>query len=366
MLSSRLILARYFAREILQTTLAVSLVLLLIFLSGRFAKYLADAATGAISADIILKLLLYRTPNILERVLPLALFLAILLVYGRMYVENEISALQAAGLSVPRLLWISGLAIIPAAFVTALLTLYVSPAGFQKVERMLNHEKERSELELVEPGKFLQLRARHGVMYTGEVASDRRSMKDIFIVQQHIDGQWTMLRAKSGYQKYDSATDSRFMTLEHGARFTFMPGEAAGERLRFAGLQQRMLPPDEYDPRKLKEDTISTSLLIKESWRPAFMATLQWRFSLIILVPLVAMLAVAMSRTTPRQGRYIKLLPAMLLYFAYMATLDVLRRKVEEGDWPATPGLLVAHLLFLVIALMFLYGDKIRSWRRTV
>ena len=86
---SRLILARYFAREILQTTLAVTLILLLIFLSGRFARYLTDAATGKISADIILTLLLYRVPNILERVLPLGLFLGILLVFGRMYVENE-------------------------------------------------------------------------------------------------------------------------------------------------------------------------------------------------------------------------------------------------------------------------------------
>lgn len=364
MLSSRLILARYFAREILQTTLAVSLILLLIFLSGRFAKYLADAATGSISADIILKLLLYRAPNILERVLPLSLFLGILLVYGRMYVENEIAALHAAGLSVPRLLWISGLAIAPAALITGLLTFYVSPAGFQKVERMLNQEKERSELELVEEGKFLQLRARRGAMYTGEVGSDRRTMKDIFIVQQHIDGQWTVLRAASGFQNYDSATDSRFMTLENGARFSLKPGEAAGERLRFAALQQRMVPPDEYDPRKLKEDTISTSALINESWRPSFMATLQWRISLVILVPLVAMLAVAMSRTTPRQGRYIKLLPAMLLYFAYMTTLDVLRRKMAGDDWPVIPGLLVPHILFLAVALLFLYGDQIRRWGR--
>ena len=222
---SRLILARYFAREILQTTLAVTLILLLIFLSGRFARYLTDAATGKISADIILTLLLYRVPNILERVLPLGLFLGILLVFGRMYVENEITALQAAGVSAPKLLWASGLAIVPIAMVTGILTLYVSPAGFQQVERMLNHEKKRSELELVEAGKFLQLRARRGIIYTGEIGAERQTMKDVFIVQQHIDGEWTVLRAASGYQHYESAEDARFMTLQNGARFTLMPGQ---------------------------------------------------------------------------------------------------------------------------------------------
>ena len=361
---SRLILARYFAREILQTTLAVTLILLLIFLSGRFARYLTDAATGKISADIILTLLLYRVPNILERVLPLGLFLGILLVFGRMYVENEITALQAAGVSAPQLLWSSGLAIVPIAMVTGILTLYVSPAGFQQVERMLNHEKKRSELELVEAGKFLQLRARRGIIYTGEIGAERQTMKDVFIVQQHIDGEWTVLRAASGYQHYESAEDARFMTLQNGARVTLMPGQAAGERLRFSSLHQRMQPPDAFDPRKLKEDTLSTTSLVADIEKPGHMATLQWRLSLIILVPLVAMLAVAMSRTTPRQGRYVKLLPAMLLYFAYMTALDVSRHKITEGDWPVMPGLLVAHLLFLGIALMFLYGEQLRRWRR--
>src|SRR6478735_7615050 len=125
------IIARYLAREILQTTAAVTLILLLIFLSGRFAKYLVDAATGRISADIIFSLLLYRSPNILERILPLGLFLGILLVFGRLYVENEISVLHASGVSIARLLRASGLAIVPVSILTGVLTLYVSPAGFQ-------------------------------------------------------------------------------------------------------------------------------------------------------------------------------------------------------------------------------------------
>lgn len=361
---SRFILARYLAREILQTTLAVTLILLLIFLSGRFAKYLADAATGKISAEIILTLLFYRAPSTLERILPLGLFLGILLTFGRMYVENEITALQAAGISTQQLLRASGLAILPVAIITGLLTLYISPKGFEQVNLMMNNEKKRSELELVEAGKFLLLRARLGIMYTGEIGEDRQTMKDIFIVQQHINGDWTVLRALNGFQHYDSSADARFMALENGSRFTFRPGQPAAERLRFSSLQQRMLPPDDFDSFKTKEDELPTSYLFKESANPEYMATLQWRFSLIVLVPLVAMLAVAMSRTTPRQGRYVKLLPAMLLYFTYMTTLDVLRHKMSEGDWPTMPGLLVAHVLFLVIALLFLYSEQIKSWRR--
>lgn len=371
----RFILARYFAREILQTTLAVTFILLLIFLSGKFAKYLADAASGKISAEIIAYLLLYRAPSILQRILPLGLFLGILLVFGRMYVENEITALHAAGVSVVRLLFASCLAIVPVAVVTGVLALYVSPEGFQQAESLLNGEKQRSDLDLVEPGKFLDLRTWRGVLYTGNISDDRQMMEDVFAVEQHNDGAWTVFRSAYGSQYYDAVLDARYTTLNNGVRYELRPGELNGERLRFTSLRQHMKPSNvEYDVRRLKEDTLPLPYMLDEivnpslsipDWRLSLIATLQWRFSLVLLVLLVAILAVAMSRTTPRQGRYIKLLPAILLYFAYMTTLDILRRKMSEGDISLTPGMLTVHILFLAIALLLLFSDRLLQWRKT-
>jgi lipopolysaccharide export system permease protein len=152
------------------------------------------------------------------------------------------------------------------------------------------------------------------------------------------------------------------------------PGEIGGERLRFSALKQHMKPSNvEYDVRRLKEDTLPLPYLFKEidspslsipNWRLALIATIQWRFSLVLLVLLVTVLAVAMSRTTPRQGRYVKLLPAMLLYFAYMTALDILRRKMSEGDINIAPGMLTVHVLFLAVAILLLFGDRLLQWRR--
>lgn len=358
----------------MQTTFAVTLILLLIFLSGKFAKYLADAASGKISAEIIAYLLLYRAPSILQRILPLGLFLGILLVFGRMYVENEITALHTAGIGVVRLLLLSSLAVVPVAVMTGVLTLYVSPEGFQRAEQLLNGEKKRSDLDLVEPGKFLDLRTWRGVLYTGNISDDRQMMEDVFAVEQHSDGAWTIFRSAYGSQYYDETLDARYTTLNDGVRYTLKPGEVGGERLRFSALKQHMKPSNvEYDVRRLKEDTLSLPYILKEidspsletpNWRWTLIATAQWRFSLVLLVLLVAVLAVAMSRTTPRQGRYIKLLPAMLLYFAYMTALDILRRKMSEGDINVMPGMLTAHLLFLAVALLLLFSDRLLQWRK--
>ncbi len=79
---------RYLGVDVLVHMVAVSFVLLVIIISGRFVKYLAEAAVGDLAADILLPVLVYRLPGFLELIVPLGLFIGILMSYGRLYVER--------------------------------------------------------------------------------------------------------------------------------------------------------------------------------------------------------------------------------------------------------------------------------------
>ena len=57
------IISRYLIRQVVVNMLAVSLVLMLVFMSGRFIKYLAEAAAGGISADVLFLIMAYRMPE---------------------------------------------------------------------------------------------------------------------------------------------------------------------------------------------------------------------------------------------------------------------------------------------------------------
>ena len=46
----------------------------------------------------------YRIPGFIELILPLGLFLGILLAYGRLYLDSEITVLNACGISEKKLL----------------------------------------------------------------------------------------------------------------------------------------------------------------------------------------------------------------------------------------------------------------------
>ena len=79
-------LFRYLAKEVLVSTAAVTLILLLVILSGRIFNYLGRVAEGRMSFDFLFILLGLHVPSFIQVILPLAFFLSLLLAYGRLYI----------------------------------------------------------------------------------------------------------------------------------------------------------------------------------------------------------------------------------------------------------------------------------------
>ena len=64
-----MIVFRYLSREVLLTLSAVSAVLLVIIMSGRFIKYLAQAAQGLLDPGVLLLIISFRIPGFLQLIL---------------------------------------------------------------------------------------------------------------------------------------------------------------------------------------------------------------------------------------------------------------------------------------------------------
>ena len=92
------IIERYIFREVLQSWVGVTLVLLIILLSNQLASVLARAASGGFSSNVVLILLWLTSLQQLVVLIPIGLFLAIMLALGRLYHESELTAMQACGL----------------------------------------------------------------------------------------------------------------------------------------------------------------------------------------------------------------------------------------------------------------------------
>ncbi|ROT98354.1 LPS export ABC transporter permease LptF [Marinobacter sp. R17] len=359
------IIFRYLTRQVLVSMLAVTGVLLLVFMSGRFIKYLADAAAGKIAGDVLFTIMAYRFPGFLELILPLGLFIGILLAYGRMYLESEMTVLFACGVSDRQVLAQTMVASLVVMIVVGSMSLYLSPWGMQKVQDIINQQKKATEFELLSPGRFQSLSSGDRVTYVEGLSDDKQKLLGVFIAEFKKDGSGlSMTTADAGSQFVDPDTGSRFLVLEDGQRYEGRPGDLDYKVTHFDAYGLKIQGPDSVSERT-DEDAIPTLSLMRSD-DPEMRALFHWRLSLPLIVPVVTLLAVRLSRVNPRQGRFFHLLPAMMIYITYLGLLIVARDALAKQQVPEWLGLTWVHVLFLAVGLWLQFGTAWVRKRRLV
>lgn len=359
-----MIVFRYLSREVLLTFSAVSTVLLVIIMSGRFIKYLAQAAQGMLDPGVLLLIMGYRIPGFLQLILPLGLFLAILLAYGRLYLDSEMTVLSATGMSEQRLLAYTLAPAVLVALLCAWLSFVLTPQGVQSVAQILNDQDALTEFDTLVPGRFQSMRDGSRVTYTQELSDGRDELRNVFISEKRDlskpsgeDEDITVLVAKTGRQEIQE-DGSRYLILYDGYRYDGTPGEADYRAIRY-DTYGVLLPKPSVEVKVGERETMTTQQLLN-SPQPRMQSELQWRLSSPLLVLIVTLIAVPLSRANPRQGRFLKLLPAILLYMAYLALLVAARSALDKGQIPIGLGLWPVHGLFLLIGLLLVYWQPLQ------
>lgn len=357
-----LIIFRYLSRDLLVTAVAVSAILLTIFLSGKFSDYLDDAAQGKLAVDVLFTIIAYRMPNLLELILPLGFYLAVLLAYGRMYIESEMVVLSATGMSQWQLVRMTMVPAVLVAGIVALFSFWLSPLGAQLTQQVLAEQRNRSEFESLQEGRFQAIGQGRIMTYVQQVSNDNKQLEKVFVAQQ--DGQLTstIVVAQTGAQTYNTDYGQRYLILNNGYRYQGQPGSNEFTITSF-NEWGRYLPPTTSAAEIESEADAKTTAQLMAAEDLESKATLQWRLSMPLMVLIATLFAVPLSKTNPRQGRYLKMLPAILIYIFYLAFLINARSAVTEGDLPDALGLWVVHIPFLLLGVVMLNWQSLTQSR---
>ncbi len=359
-----MIIRRYISLQVLGSAAAVTLVLTVILMSGRVIKYFGMAADGRMDVKLLSAVLLYRLPGFLDLIVPLGLFIAILLTFGRLYLDNEMSVLAASGVSRAQVV---GHLLLPGVLVMALVastSLWITPASNAHSEQLFAQQARSNSLDLVRPGRFQAVGKR--MLYAARLSPDKQRLLDVRLFEQKPDEKGVkqvLIQAASGRSEHDAQTGERFLVLEDGVRYELMPGEAAYREFRFASYRFRLPEPVALERLSKLGSYSSADLLAKSREDRAALAEWLWRLSLPLFVPSAVLLAFALSRVNPRQGRYLKLLPAILLYMSYVVAIGAARNAIEKGK--AGPALVWSvHAGYFLLALLVLGMENLRLWWR--
>ena len=354
------ILFKYLFKEVFVSSLAVSLVLLLIVMSGRLAKYLSDASAGRLSSEVVFTIIFYRIPDFLPLILPLGLFVGILLTYGRLYVESEMTVMRACGLGKLQLLNITMIPTLAISLLVAWLSLYAAPASLNKVQSLLNDPNNSEGFAVLQEGKFQSDKA-GGVSYVEKIV-DKQNIENIWLIKYGAENVLSIVKADHG----------RFLSLEtdegeleyfevlNGAIYEGVIGQQDYRITTFDSFAQQLKKSHNPEKKQLEIDALPTLQLLNSS-HVKEQAALHWRLSLPVIVLIVAFMAFGLSKTNHRQGRYVKLLPAILIYLIYIVMVTGVRDLVERQE-AGVAAIWLVHALFFALALGILLFDDGRRF----
>ena len=225
-----------------------------------------------------------------------------------------------------------------------------------KVRAILKDPSNRQGIAILQQGKFQASRDGDTITYAERLSADRENIFGVLMVERGSQGRLSVIRAERGEIEGEEG-EKKYFTLSNGVAYEGTPGASNYQVTRFVTYGQRLELASESDKRRLKVDAKSTREL-RESSNPEHIAALHWRYSLPAVVPVVALLALGLSPTNHRAGRFAKMLPAILIYLAYIVVITAMRDMLAQQDIPIA-GFWSAHVAFLVVGFALLFRDEI-------
>ena len=330
-----MILRRYMTQQVAANTAIVLLFLMALMLGGRLIRYFGIAAEGRLDVGLLFAIIGYNIPTFLELILPLSFFIALMLVLGRMYVDHEMSVLFASGISRGRLTRLM-IPLITGLFVFQMgISLWAKPWGLSNSEHIWQTQSLGSLLDLVRPKTFISSGNYH--LYVDEFDKEKRELKNIYVVQQQTDKSGkiakndVIITATRAYQVPSKDTDSSMqLDLFQGRRYELGTNNAKYNQASFEKYRITLEKPASEKITETNVETQTTAKLLAHTQKPEVKAELGYRFTMPWLIIIAAMLATPLAQVRPRQGRWLRLLPSVLIFASCAISIISLRTAIGK------------------------------------
>ena len=280
-----MIINRSLIQEVLRTALVVMVIVLSIFLILRMMGFLSKAAEGIIPVESILTLVFLKMVAYLDVMIPLMFYIALLMVLGRWYKDNEIAVLSSAGVSLIDLLKpVLILAVLMVGLVS-LFSFFLTPLALKKGYEIENDYRQSSEVSGIVPGVFVESKTGQAVYFVEKYNRKEDFYENVFVYKNAFDREGIVI-SKRAYKVIDSKTGDEFLVLKNGTRYEGTPGTAEYRVIEYEIYALRIetkkkplsvLPVRARDNAEIMN---SSDAQLKGEW--------YWRIAKVLLVPVLA------------------------------------------------------------------------------
>ena len=357
-------IGRYLAREICKPFIVILGVLAALFASYCLASVLASAVDSLLPAGAIAKIVALKLLISLEVLVPISLFAGVVLGFGRLYSDSEMTAMAAIAISPAKLL---GAVLMVSGYMAlgvAGLSLWGRPWAYMQLATLAKTDAAILNVDAMAAGTF----------YIGQDAG-KDDGRIIYFMRRDgphapADAVFVWLKYPDHIEVIDAAqaksiparhpgTDRVNLTDTH----IYDLGYAQAGADRTVNAQSLVVDPSDTADQPAKYSTASmSSARLAASHGPGMLAELQWRLSTPVSTLLLGLCGLPLSRVRPRQSQYAKFGAAILIYSLYYLVCMSARSLVQQGIVPGFPGLWWAPALLGATVLAAWFGPS--QWRR--
>lgn len=363
------ILTRYIIREIASLFLLGIVVFTLILLMGRLIKLTDLVISRGVPMADISRMILYLMPSFLVFTIPMAFLLAVLLAFGRLSADNEITVMKSGGLSLVQIMP----PVVLCAAAAVLLTLAVSTIGVpwgNTAFKRISFEILRQNVSATIREKVFWDEIPGIILYTDHYDERNHTLKGIIIQDNRDQTRPMTIFAASGRLGCTPRQEDICMVLENGSIHT--TGKEDEYRLvNFSEYALTVAGPGKEGGIGRNEMDMGIAELRRQISDPAtpratrlkLAAELQSRFAFPFASLVFAVVAVPLGIQNRRSGKSAGFSVSIGILLAYYVLLSLLRTLAERGALPAWLALWLPNMIFLAAGL---YCLRMASLERSI
>lgn len=352
---------KYLLVEIIRPFFAVLSVLVLLFAGYSLAGILSNAVSGLLPVGAVAILTGLKTLISLEVLIPISLFIGVVVGFGRMQADSEITAMLSLGIGPRQFLTpVMGVAC-GLAICVSCLSLFARPWAYGEMHEISLHAAASLNVNAMEAGAFYASQDGGQVIFLGQRSGPGAPANNIFLARRQGDQTMVISAARANPLVVGRDGKRRVELLNvHVYQFDKKaPGQ--DQSLQALRLTVDLDSPVVGTPGYTAVAAKTGHLL--RSTEPYDVAERQWRFSTGISTLLLAIMGAILSRSRPRQSRYVRFGPAILAYSVYYLACTAARTWVAHGNVGTFPGLWWAPAMLAFAILCIWYGP---SWARRI
>ena len=202
-------LNRYLTQDYLVIFGMTLLVFTFVMCLGAVIKAIDLGARG-VSGFLILKVFSYNIPYMLMFSIPISVLTGVLLLFGRLSFDGELTAMKASGLSIWQIISPIVLVSIGLSLICVIITSSIAPKCRHAVRTALVELGVEDPIQLLEAGRFV--RDFPGLMiYIGSRTGNK--VADVVVYEMGKDGPLRNVRAKTGELRTDKENKALYIDL---------------------------------------------------------------------------------------------------------------------------------------------------------